>query len=95
MWDRMVLRLLNFCGGFGVSGELGRREGSIGEEGGGVVVWESEEGTTSVIPGERWCVGVDGGDGDCGGLTREDIDWGSRLMGVFLVGLGLVGLWIG
>ncbi|KAB5513668.1 hypothetical protein DKX38_027574 [Salix brachista] len=76
-------------------GELGRREGSIGEEGGGVMVWESEEGTTSVIPGERWCVGVDGGDGDCSGLTREDIDGGSRLMGVLLVGLGLVGLWIG
>lgn len=30
----MELRDLKFCGGFGVSGELGKIDGSIGEEGG-------------------------------------------------------------
>lgn len=33
----MVWRLLNFCGGLGVSGELGKIDGSRGEEGGGGV----------------------------------------------------------
>ena len=92
MWERMVLRLLNFCGGFGVSGELGRRDGSRRKEGGVVMVWESEEGTTSVRSGERGCMGADGVDGDCGGLTGGEMDGES--MSMVAESVGLVGLWI-
>jgi len=58
----MVLRLLNFLGGFGAAGELGRRDGSRGEGGGvdmgeGVVVW---------ITGVRF-VKLDGSEGDIKG----------------------------
>ncbi|KAJ6325499.1 hypothetical protein OIU76_012558 [Salix suchowensis] len=56
----MVLRLLIFYG------ELGRRDGSRGEEGGVVIGWESEEEITVVGLGKRGCVRTDSVDGDCG-----------------------------
>ena len=50
----MVWRLLNFLGGFGVAGELGRRDGSRGEGGGvdmgeGVVVWMTDVGFGELV----------------------------------------------
>ena len=77
----MFLRLLNFCGGLGVPGELGRRDGSRGEEGGVVMGWESEEEITAVGLGERGCVGTDGVDEDCGEVTGGGIDGESRIVG--------------
>ncbi|KAJ6300774.1 hypothetical protein OIU76_021547, partial [Salix suchowensis] len=76
----MVLRLLSIWGGFGVSGELGRRDGSMGEEvgvGKGEVgrVWCSVEGASSTVLGERGGV-----DEDCVGQVEGaesmDGDWG-------------------
>ncbi|KAB5552361.1 hypothetical protein DKX38_009672 [Salix brachista] len=74
----MDLRLLNFWGGFGVSGELGRRDGSMGEEvgvGRGEVgsMCCSVEGASSMVMGDRGGV-----DEDCVGQVDEGVsgDWG-------------------
>ena len=64
----------------GVSGELGRRDGSIREEGGVGIgeimgVWGSVEGTSTMVLGER--SGVDGGCvGHVKGVDSMDGDWG-------------------
>ena len=60
----MVLRLMNFWGGFSVSGELRRRDGSMGEGvgvGKGEVgrVWCSVEGASFMVMGERGGVDED------------------------------------
>ena len=77
----MVLRLLNFLGGFDVEGELGRRDGSRGERGGvdmgeGVLVW---------MTGARF-VELDASEGDTKG-DRGLLDWETG-EGTIAVGLG-------
>ncbi|CAL9000526.1 unnamed protein product [Prunus brigantina] len=75
----MDLRLLKFWGGFGVSGELGKRDGSRGEEG-GVDGSGGEEGgvdssdgfVVSVIDAE--VVGDEGDRGDSKGLGEWEND---------------------